>query len=263
VLVHPALLDEGSTVGLGVFGSAEEAAARHRHGVARLALLHLPGAGGVVDGLSNAEKLGLAGSPYATVADLVEDCRLAVVLDAVDARPPVRDASAYDALVAAVAPGLGDAVRVLLGDVLRALAAARDADRLLSGRADMTQLPALTDMRAQLVRLVHDGFVAAAGPVRLRRYPAYLAALTHRRARLEGGVAAVNRDRQLMAQLTDLEDAYLHAVAALPDGCPPGEALRRVRWLLEEYRVSLFAQEVRAAEPVSDQRIRKALAAAT
>ena len=52
-------------------------------------------------------------------------------------------------------------------------------------------------------------------------------------------------------------------MAALPEGRPPGERLRRARWMLEEYRISLFAQQVGTAYPVSDQRIRKALAAAT
>jgi ATP-dependent helicase HrpA len=263
VVVHPALVDEGTTVGLGVFGSADEAAARHRLGVARLVLLGSGRADGVVDGLSNTEKLGLAGSPYASVADLVDDCRLAVALEAVDSRDEVRDRAAYDALLAEVRDALPDRLRGLLVDVLRALEGWREADRALSGRAEMTLLPALSDMKAQLTRLVHPGFVSAAGPARLRRYPAYLAALRHRRDRLDDGIAAVNRDRQQMAQVTDLEDAYLHAVAALPDGRPPGAALRSVRWMLEEYRISLFAQQVGTAGPVSDQRIRKALAAAT
>jgi ATP-dependent helicase HrpA len=63
--------------------------------------------------------------------------------------------------------------------------------------------------------------------------------------------------------VADLEDAYLHAVAALPDGRPPGAALRSVRWMLEEYRISLFAQQVGTAGTVSEQRIRKALGSAT
>jgi ATP-dependent helicase HrpA len=260
VVVHPAVLDEGTTVGLGVFGSVDEAAARHRLGVARLVLVNVVRVDQVVAGLSNAEKLGLAASPYASVADLVEDCRLAVVLATVDGRPPVRDAAAYDALRAEAADGLADRVRGLLGDVLRALEGWREADRALSGRAEMAQLPALSDMKAQLARLVHPGFVGEAGPTQLRRYPAYLTALRHRRGRLDDGVAAANRDRQLMAQVTDLENSYLNAVAALADGRPPGEALRTVRWMLEEYRISLFAQQVGAAGAVSDQRIRKALA---
>ena len=260
VVVHPALLDEGASVGMGVFGSRDEAAARHRAGVARLALLGLDRVDRVVDELTNAEKLGLAGSPYPSVADLVEDCRRAVVLEAVDARDPVRSEAAYDGLVAGVRAGLDTRVREVLADVLRALADWRDVDRALSGRAEMPMLPALSDMQGQLARLVHPGFVGEAGTTQLRRYPAYLRALRHRRARLDEGMPAVNRDRQQLAMVADLEAAYLHAVAALPDGRPPGAGLRSVRWMLEEYRISLFAQQVGTAGPVSDQRIRKALA---
>ena len=65
-----------------------------------------------------------------------------------------------------------------------------------------------------------------------------------------------------MAQVADLQEAYLHQVAALPPGRPPGDRLRRVRWMLEEYRVSLWAQHLGTPHPVSDQRVRKALAAA-
>ncbi len=62
-----------------------------------------------------------------------------------------------------------------------------------------------------------------------------------------------------MAQVADLQEAYLHQVAALPEGRPPAAHLRQVRWMLEEYRVSLWAQQLGTPYPVSDQRIRKAL----
>jgi ATP-dependent helicase HrpA len=123
----------------------------------------------------------------------------------------------------------------------------------------MSLLPALADMKAQLERLVHAGFVAEAGPVQLRRYPTYLRALSLRRAALDQGGAAVNRDRALMDRVGPLQEAYLHRVAALPEGRPPGEALRRARWMIEEFRVSLWAQQLGTATPVSDERIRKVL----
>ena len=259
VQVHPALVDEGATVGLQVFGSAEEADARHRLGVRRLLLLELASpVRTVLDGLTNAEKLGLAGSPYPSVAELLEDCRAAVGGAAVDARPPVRDEPAYVALRTEAARDQEAHLRAVMGDVIRVLDAWRRAEKALSGRADLPLLPALTDMRAQLERLVHRGFVGAAGPAQLRRYPTYLAALEQRRERLPG---QVNRDRQLMDQLTDLQDAYLHRVEALPAGRPPGEHLRQVRWMLEEYRVSLWAQQLGTPYPVSDQRIRRSLQA--
>jgi len=263
VTAHPCLDDEGTTVGLVVAGSETEQEARHRLGVRRLVLLALPSGARLVDGLSNADKLGLAGSPYPSVAALVDDCRAAVVIDAVDARPPVLTEADLDALVADVRRTLDDDTREVLGWVLRILDEWRAADKALSGRADMAMLPALADMKAQLARLVHGsargGFVGEAGAARLRRYPTYLQALRRRRAALDEGGSAVNRDRALMDRTTDLQDAWAHQLAALPAGRPPEKRLREVRWMLEEYRVSLWAQQLGTAGPVSDQRIRKAL----
>ncbi len=88
----------------------------------------------------------------------------------------------------------------------------------------MTMLPALTDMKAQLGRLVDDGFVAEAGPTQLARYPVYLRALSDRRTRLDEGAAAVARDRQQMDRITDLQEAYLHQVDALPRRPAAGRA---------------------------------------
>jgi ATP-dependent helicase HrpA len=260
VTAYPALVDEGRTVGLAVVGSPSEQEARHRLGVRRLLLLETPSpVKAVLDSLSNVEKLALAGSPYPSVAELLEDCRAAVVLGVVDARPPVRDAEAYAAARAAVLAEQDAALRAVVADVLRVLDAWREADKVLSGRADMTMLPALSDLKAQLGRLVHRGFVGEAGPTQLRSYPRYLAAIVQRRERLATGGAAVARDRQLMDQVSDVQEAYLHQLDALPEGRPPGAHLRQVRWMLEEYRVSLFAQQLGTPYPVSDQRIRKVL----
>jgi ATP-dependent helicase HrpA len=255
----PALVDEGATVGLQVCGSPQEAEARHRLGVARLLLLALPQPD-LLAGLDNTGKLALAGSPYPTVAELVEDCRRAVVLDAVDARPPVRDRAAYDALLTDAAAMLEPRMHEVLATVTDVLGRWRRADKALSGRAELATLPSMTDMRDQLARLVHRGFVAEAGPTQLRRYPTYLTALEQRRQRLD---EQAGRDRQQLDRIADLQEAYLHQVAALPEGRPASAALREVRWLLEEYRVSLWAQQLGTPRPVSDQRIRKALAAAT
>jgi ATP-dependent helicase HrpA len=261
VTVFPALVDEGSSVGLGVFGTADEQEARHRLGVRRLLLLELRSpVREVMAGLTTQQKLGLAGSPYASVADLLDDCRAALVQDVVDAHPPVRTREAYGQLLAAARDAQGN-LGAVVDDVLVVLDGWRRADKLLSGRADMTVLSALADMKGQLGRLVHDGFVGGAGAQQLRRYPTYLAALTARHAKLEEGAAGVNRDRGLMDRVTDLQTAWLHQLGALPAGRPPGERLRLARWMLEEYRVSLWAQQLGTAYPVSDQRLRKLLAA--
>ena len=208
-------------------------------------------------GLDNAAKLGLAGSPYPTVAELVDDVRAAVAGFGGRRAP------------AGARPGV----------VRRARAGARrrrwrsgsprssptccgcwpPGGRPRSGSAvgpSCSPSPRMQDMRAQVGRLVDRGFVGEAGPEQLRRYPTYLAAVEHRRERLDSQVA---KDAQLMMQVADVQEAYLNQVAALPAGRPPGAALRRVRWMLEEYRVSLWAQQLGTAYSVSDQRIRKAL----
>ncbi len=257
VTAFPALDDEGTTVGLAVFGSAEEAQARHRLGVRRLLALNLSSpVPGIVRGLDNRQKLGLASSPYPSVAQMLDDARLAVLGSFVDAREPVRDRVAFDSLLAAAKIDQEAHLRRLTEDLIGVLAAWRRADKALSGRADMRTLPALTDMMAQLERLVHPGFVGDAGPEQVRHYPRYLAALLERREKLDQQVA---RDHQLMGQVQGLQDSLLHQLSAHPAGRPPNDSQRAVRWLLEEYRVSLWAQRLGTAVPVSDQRIRKVL----
>jgi ATP-dependent helicase HrpA len=257
VLAYPALLDEGDSVGLGVFGSSEEAAARHRHGVRRLLVLNLPFATDPTAHLDTAQRLGLAGSPYASVAELLDDVRAAILGDVVDAHPAARTPGAYAALMAAGAEALAARTDQVVLDVLRVLADWRETDRDLSGRAELATLPALQDMREQLGRLIGRGFLSEAGADRLRRFPTYLLAIRRRREGLDRHLAG---DRQQMDQVRPLEEAYLHQVAALQEGRPPGDTLRRARWMLEEYRVSLFAQQLGTDGPVSDQRIRRLLA---
>jgi len=257
---YPGLVDEGETVGLRVFGSEDERDARHRLGVTRLLALQLPRADRLVlDGLTNLEKLGLAGSPYPHVSELLEDCRHAVLQACVDARPPARDQASYDVLLGEARRAQATELPAVVAEVIRVLDTWRATEKRLSGRADMAMLPALADMKGQVERLFARGFVGSAGVTQLRQLHRYLTAVQARRDRLDGGGPAVNQDRQLMDRVTELQEAYLHRVAALPEDRPPGQALRQVRWMLEEYRVSLWAQQLGTAYPVSDQRIRRSL----
>jgi ATP-dependent RNA helicase HrpA len=261
VQAYPALADEGGTVGVVVVGSDDEAQARHRLGLRRLLLLELARTGRstvevAAAGLTNAQKLALAGSPYPSVAVLLADLDAGLALDAVDTREPARTPEEFAALVAAAGLDHEARVRAAVADLVAALDAWRAADRALSGRADLPLLPALSDMAGQLQRLVYDGFVGEVGAARLRHYPRYVAALLQRRERL---ATEVTRDRRLMEQVSGLQQALLHQQQALPEGCPPGAGLRRARWLLEEFCVSLWAQPLGTAEPVSERRVRAAL----
>jgi ATP-dependent helicase HrpA len=253
----PALVDEGQAVGVRVMPSEAEQSAAHRRGLRRLLLLTVPSpARRLAANLSNADKLGLAGSPYPSTTALLEDC-VAAALDALLARHGVVwDEAGFSSLRAVAEKDVEGAAGAVLQDVLRVLAEWRETDRLLSGSADLRLLPALADMKAQVGRLVHRGFVSDVGAAQLRELPRYLAAVRTRRKRL---TSAVDRDRQLMDRVVSLQEAYLNRVAALPPGRVPDDALVRVRWMLEEYRVSLWDQARGTAFPISDTRIRKAL----
>lgn len=211
----------------------------------------------ITDGLSNAEKLTVSGSPYPSVQALLDDCVAAAVDDLVLSNGGlVWDERSFAARTTEVRPGLADTTRTVLTDVVRVLASWREVDRALSGSADLSQLPALADMKAQVGRLAYHGFVADVGAVQLRQLPRYLAAVTARREKL---ASSVGRDRLLMDQVANLQAAYLHRLDALPSGRPPSAGLVKVRWMLEELRVSLWAQSLGTAYPISDTRIRKAL----
>ena len=252
---YPALVDEGTTVGLQVFGAPLDQAAEHRRGVVRLLALVLPDAvERLLTGASTATRLLLAAAPYPSVAAVLADCRIAAIGQLVgDSWEDVWDEAAFLLLRERVEGALAPEEERVLHDVLRILDLWREVDARLSGRVEMALLPAVADMRLQVDRLVGPGFVAEG---RLDRIPTYLKAVLRRRNRLEEGVGT---DRAAMDRIAPLQEAYLHRVAALPQGRTPTADLTRVRWLLEEYRISLWAQDLGTSEPVSDARLRRAL----
>ncbi len=249
VLGFPALDDEGDGVGVVIATSVDEQSARHRLGVRRLLAINTP-APDLASGLSNTEKLVLAGSPYSSVGELLDDC----VLNALDTAElaDVRDEAAFDRALARARSEVSERSNQVLRLVIDILAAWREVDKALSGRAEMVELPARTDMARQLSGLIKPGFIAEAGSA-LVHYPRYLAALKLRAQRLSGQVA---KDRELMDRISPLQSAWSHRVE---DAAVVGAGMTQVRWLLEEYRVSLWAQQLGTPIKVSDQRIRALL----
>jgi ATP-dependent helicase HrpA len=242
-----------------------------RHGVAvrELLLGELALATGrVTSRWGSAVSLAMAASPYPSTAALVVDLQRAA-LDALLAEADVaggagvRDLLTYEGLRDAFRDSLEDRVHAVAADVAAVLDAARELDVELSAARSLALLGVVRDLRAQASALLGEGFVVTAGAGRLRNVVRYLRAARHRLAK-----AAENlpRDEAAAWQVTELEDAYRAAVArsaatgtAAPD--PVRDArLAEVRWMLEELRVSLFAQQLGTPQPVSAKRIRTALA---
>jgi ATP-dependent helicase HrpA len=109
------------------------------------------------------------------------------------------------------------------------------------------------DVQAQLARLCPKRFVSATPWAQLAHLPRYLKAITLRLDKLRADPA---RDAQRLAELRPIEQRYLRLLAERRGA--PDARLEEFRWLLEELRVSLFAQELRTPQPVSVKRLDKA-----
>lgn len=254
----PALVDEGDAVAVRVLPTREEARQAQAAGTRRLLRLELPDpTRGVVDRLANADRLVLARAPHGSVARLLDDCVDAAVDDLVRAAGgPTADPARHAVLRQRVGEQLPAVVADVVGVVVRILRTAGDVDRRLAGMTSLTLLANLADVRQQLEGLVHPGFVAEAGRRRLPDVLRYLQGILRR---LDAMPTNAARDRDATGVVERATADYRAAVAALPAVRRGDEDVQEVRWQLEELRVSLFAQTLGTKNPVSVQRIDKAL----
>ncbi|ASN20882.1 ATP-dependent RNA helicase HrpA [Arthrobacter sp. YN] len=252
----PAVVDEGKSVALRVFQTKAEQEAAMRGGVIRLLALRIPPPDRyVLEHLSNMEKLTFSQNPHGSVSALIADCALAAI-DKLTPQELPWDRKSFDALYEVVRAELIDTVFTVTAVVERVLASMRRIQKALKSNASLPLISALNDMKSQLEQLVFPGFVARTGYAQLSQLPRYLQAIEKRLEKLPGNV---QRDGLNMAIVQALEDDYDDAVSALLPGRRAGTELTRVRWMIEELRVSLFAVELGTAYSVSDKRIRTVL----
>ncbi|WGM19026.1 ATP-dependent RNA helicase HrpA [Paenarthrobacter sp. OM7] len=252
----PAVVDEGKSVALRVFQTKAEQEAAMRGGVIRLLALRIPPPDRyVLEHLSNMEKLTFSQNPHGSVSALIADCALAAI-DKLTPQDLPWDRKSFDALYEVVRAELIDTVFTVTAVVERVLASTRRIQKALKSNASLPLISALNDMKSQLEQLVFPGFVAQTGYAQLSQLPRYLQAIEKRLEKLPGNV---QRDSLNMAIVQALEDDYDDAVSALLPGRRAGTELTRVRWMIEELRVSLFAVELGTAYSVSEKRIRTVL----
>ncbi|MFC5435957.1 ATP-dependent RNA helicase HrpA [Rhodanobacter umsongensis] len=255
LMAFPALVDLGETVALRVFERSDEARAAHRQGVVRLlrnalasdtkqARRRLP--------IGNA--LALKYAPLGGVDGLREDLLEGGFSDLLEQHElDVRTSGAFEKLRAQLS-------RELFGAGVERL---KLAEPIVEAQAELKpwlQPPLMgfarasyDDLREQFDALLTPGFLRELPAARLAHYPRYLKAMRLRGERLRQDPA---KDQQRMLQVMPYWRAYLQHRAAGADATD----LAELRWLIEEWRVSLFAQELKTAEPVSAKRLAKALA---
>jgi ATP-dependent helicase HrpA len=255
IRAYPALVDEGSTVGLSAWGTEAEQRREMWAGTSRLLslLIRLP-TKQLERRLRDEAKLALGRTAYGTLTNLIDDCATAAFDRALDLHGgPVWDEAAFAALEDGVGREVtqtAEAVVTFAGGILTATARLRDRlDRLSAPKLQ----PAAEDMREQLAGLVRPRFVQTTGAARLPDLLRYVRAIGRRLDKLPENSA---RDSEHMVRIQQLADHYRTVVAA--SNVPPA-AREEVRWMLEELRVSAFAQVLGTPKPVSEQRVRRAI----
>jgi len=260
---YPALVDEGDSVALRVEATPEDAARHTRAGIRRLLLLAVPSpATYVLDHLTANEKLALAASPYQNAKALIEDARVALADDVLLRESPsggVRTKADFERVRDAFSTASVDRTFQTVSLAAKILLAQREVDRAVKDASSITLLGALNDVRGQVKGLIFPGFLSRTGLARLQHLPRYLAGALERVKTLSDNPG---RDRQRMTEYERAAAGFVEAGGVVPLPADAPANLVQTRWLLEELRVSLFAQRLGTAEPVSPQRIAKALKSA-
>jgi ATP-dependent helicase HrpA len=247
----PALIDKGDAVTIEVFDEPEVAAARHRGGLRRLFALQLRDALKYLEkNLPDLQKMAVAYMPLGTLEELREQI-LEVALDRAFLLDPL-PANAAD-FHRRLDEGRGR-LTLIANEVAR-LAATILADHAAAARKikdTRIQPEATADALQQLQRLVPKRFLAATSWPRLQHLSRYLKGIVLRLDKLRADPA---RDASRLAELKPQEQRYWRLVADRKGAVD--ERMEDFRWLLEELRVSFFAQELRTPQPVSVKRLDK------
>jgi ATP-dependent helicase HrpA len=259
VIAYPALVDEGETVGVRVVPSEAEASRLSWRGSRRLLILAAGSpARQVVRGLSPRTRLALQFNPDGEIPALVDDCVDAAATEILAAAGgPPGDEAAFTALVATARAELPALTADIVTRVEAVLTRAREV-AVAIGAAPGRRVPdaVIADLRRQMGGLLHRGFVATTGRRRLPDVVRYLTAMAHRLEKLPANAV---RDELAMLQVAAVTAEYEQLRAQVPDTGAPDDPVARIRWMVEELRVGLFAQVVGTPRPVSEQRIYKAI----
>ncbi|MCE5290361.1 MAG: ATP-dependent RNA helicase HrpA [Nocardiaceae bacterium] len=257
VNAYPALTAEPGGVAVRVYSTASQQADAMRIGTRELLHAELPASTKYVLGsMSTVERLALGHNPSGTAEAFIDDCRRA----AIDALVPRCGGFAwtpteYVELRKRVAAELPDEV---VSTVHAAVAVLNEWRNALESAA-ATPGPIRQVLETHLRALVFDGFATEFGAERLRALPRYVEAAAVRAQNYASNAA---RDAQHQVVLEQLEAEYEDLKDSLPADRRDGAAVDNIRWMLEELRVSLFAQRVGTAYPISEKRVRTAIAEA-
>ena len=251
---YPALVDDGDAVAVRLFATSGEQSASMWVGTRKLIVLGLPSPARVLRPIVTDDGLGaIAAGPYESFNEWADDCLMCAVDDLLgEAGGPVWDATSFDRLLTQIGAASPDLLVAVASDALEILDELREVRATLAGGSLAHYPDVVFDVEEQVDRLVYPGFLTAVGIERLPDIHRYVRAVSRR---LEALPDRAEKDRAVMDRIRDLEAER----DELSNAVPNSTQLIEVAWMLQELRVSVFAQSIGTKGKISEKRILEAL----
>lgn len=261
VRAFPALVENSDgTVDIRLFATQDQQMQHHPRGVVRLLTMANPSVAKYVEEhLAANEKLALLTLPYSTISALFDDAAKAIAqaeLHQFVADGLLFNRTDFETVLLNFRTVVVDRSFEIAALAVKIANAAREANKVISETKAIDFLSELTAEKQHIQDLLIPGFIGQAGEKRLARILVYLQAIKHRITKLSENPM---RDRTAAAEFNHALSLFEFAGGSIPLPENATEKHRQARWLLEELRVSLFAQVLGAAEKVSVERIKKVL----
>ncbi|MGN8852787.1 ATP-dependent RNA helicase HrpA [Anaerobiospirillum succiniciproducens] len=253
ITAYPALTDHGDGVTLELYDNPQRQERAMRAGAVKLIALSLKTPTSYLEThLPNRAKLSMYYQPLGSIKELIFDLMLCAISNIMERNGGVPwDEDNFNRIREIVRGELNDEALAVANVVEQSLVKAHELKRLLKGNISFDLARSYADLNHQLDSLIYKGFISDCGSEHLKEMPRYLQAALERVQRLNRDVV---RDQMYMRTLENLEDEYEKVVKSYhTDLLPP--PLKDVRWMIEELRVSYFAQHLGVIGPISDKRI--------
>lgn len=260
IKAFPALVDHKTSVAIELFEQEQHAQQAMLHGISRLILLNIPTPLKYLqEKLPNKAKLGLYFNPFGSINDLLQDCIHGACLTLVkqfceqkNAGNLPREQQEFKQCSDFIRAEIADCVLTAAIKVERVLSLRHDISKKMKGSVPLNVIQSHSDIKQQSEQLVFKGFVTDSGLNKLDDIIRYLLGMLRR---LEKLPIDPNQDRLKLIEVNKVTDAYQALISKQRKDKPIEAELLATRWMIEELRISLFAQNLGTSAPISVKRI--------
>ena len=260
IKAFPALVDHKNSVAIELFEQEQHAEEAMLKGLSRLILLNIPTPLKYLqEKLPNKAKLGLYFNPFGSINDLLQDCIQGACLSLVqefsqrqnNGKLP-REEKEFTLCCNFVRAEIADCVLAAAIKVERALSLRHDVTKKMKGSVPLNVIQSHGDIKQQCEQLIFKGFVSYSGLSKLDDIIRYLQGMLRR---LEKLPIDPNQDRLKLIEVNKVNDSFQLIMGKQRKDKPIENELVATRWLIEELRISLFAQNLGTSSPISVKRI--------